>query len=312
MNLGSSPEETVRQADKFFTENSENFIWLMVTLTLAFAIIGGVSYHEAKNRFLVTLPLLRLHNRLRAVRNRTQIVEDELAVQEGRVEQFDAEFETGLMNEEAEQLRRQANPTEIEKPETESHSSRRLTPLLSLPITLIAIAILLFAFLRGNARGDEHVICLDMTKSVDVKDYSGKESEFQKSTRAIQKFIERHICPGDSIKVLGITEDSFGRPHILLNTDVSTVKGAFGEGLAREKLRLLNDWKASAPKQPVAESTDLFGAINLAAMMFSTSKQEKNLVIFSDMRQCNDDFNFERQDRLDYCRRSGNSPNWPV
>ncbi|MDY6988921.1 MAG: hypothetical protein SWQ30_12795 [Thermodesulfobacteriota bacterium] len=300
INLGASPEDTVQQAERFYEHNTGSFMWLMVTLTMAFTTVGGVAYHEAKNRILVGIPYSRLYRQLQGVRNQWQLIEQEPAVQDARVAQFIAEFETGLMKEEIEQVHRQMNPVVSDTPQTQPRRpTKNWGAVLFLPITLIVIAVALFVLFRGTARGCEHVIQLDMTKSGDTKDYSGQETEYQKNIKAVEDFVQNRVSPGDRLKVLGITECSFARPHILLNTEVSTTKGAFGEGLAREKLRLLRQWRDLAPKQPAAESTDLFGAINLAAMMFSTSRDDKNLIIYSDMRQCNEGFNFERRNKID-------------
>jgi hypothetical protein len=298
VDLASSPEDTVRQAEKFY--ESASFIWLMGTLTMAFTIVGGIAYHEAKHRFIMTIPCIKLYGRLQRVRNQMQLAQQELSVQDARVARFIAEFETGLMKEEVEQARRQANPVVNEMPQSQPRRpTKNWGAVLFLPITLMVIAVLIFILLRGQARGDEHVICLDMSRSGDVKDYSGKDSEYQKSVNAVEGFIQKRVVPGDKVKVLGVTESSFSRPLVLLDAQISNNKGAFGERLAKEKLVLLKKWKSLALKQPPANATDLFGAINLAAMMFSTSKDQKNLIIIGDMRQCNESHNFETRNKVD-------------
>jgi len=105
------------------------------------------------------------------------------------------------------------------------------------------------------------------------------------------------LSSGDRVTVVGITEDSFARPYILMDHKLTNQKGAFGEGLARDKLALIKKWHAMDLK-PIAKGTDIFGAIFLSAMRFKGAQSEKMLVIYSDMRNWLKILDIESPDRI--------------
>lgn len=103
---------------------------------------------------------------------------------------------------------------------------------------------------------------------------------------------------GESFKVVGITGKTFSSPYFLLEGKMAKNKGAFGEVIARDRLAAVNRWRKQNLK-PVSDSTDIFGAVHLAAILFSdVSSKRKNLVIFSDMRQYGKGFDFETPSEL--------------
>ena len=164
---------------------------------------------------------------------------------------------------------------------------------------MIMLALILFLVLRGEARGSEdYIMMLDASGSANVNDYTATETEFKKNIIAIERFIRNYISPGDKLKVIAITERSFSRPYILLDARISPKKGAFGEVLSREKLRLLKQWK-KLDIEPTAKATDILGALSLAAILFSEKTEKKNLIIFSDMRQCTGELNLETPKKID-------------
>lgn len=294
-----SLEAKVQTAEQFEKHNLANLIWLMVTLTAAFAIIGGVSFHIAKNRILSSLPLLKLHRQRRNIRRELLWLAEEIAAQDSRVPQFIAQFETGMMKAESQlnELTSMKDPVQ-----SSGHRPRRkgiIGPIFAFPISLLLFALIFFLLLRGMARGSEaYIILLDMSTSVSVKDYAGKESEFEKNVKAIEHFMRNNISPGDELKVFAITERSFERPYALLDESISKDKGSFGERLARKRLQLFAKWEQLAPKAATAKGTDIFGAINLSAIFFPSTSGKKNLLFYSDMRQCTHDFDLERPSRI--------------
>ena len=295
INMTKSPENTIKQAEEFYKTTSGTFIWLMITLTMAVTVIGGVSYHIAKSLLADSRPLLRLYKRLRGVRGEMHKAAENLAAQDSRLAEFVADFDTAVMMEHIKQQTRELNVSRngIRR----KQFRRKVGPLLILPLTLIAIALVIFVLLRGEARGEENIILLDRSVSVAANDLAGKTTQFQENVKAIENIIRRHLSPGDSIKVLAVTERSFGTPQIFLNAQVSTDKGAFGEKLAIEKLQLLNGWK-NLKLEPTAKATDLFGAINLASILLSSYRGNKNLIIFSDMRHCTQEINLEKPQKI--------------
>ena len=296
-NLTSSTtlEQKVKKADDFFSQNSNPFIFLMVTLTFAFTILGGMSYHIAKNRFFVYLPLRRLYKRLKKARNELERTAEILTAQDSRVPQFLAEFETAVADEERKE---EENKKKTDGASSQAVPKRQYFKPQFIPVVLIILAVIFFLFLRGEAKGSQdNIVLLDTSGSVNVKGYKTTESEFKKNIMAIERFIRNNISPGDGVTVIGITERSFSSPYFLLDTRVSTKKGAFGEILSREKLRILKQWK-NLDLKPNASATDILGAVNLTAILFSQRTGKKNLIIFSDMRQCTKELNLENQQKI--------------
>lgn len=294
-NLTGTLEETIRQADQFYRNNAGNYVWLMVTLTIAFTVVGGVGYHEAKNRVFSSIGYLNLYRRLKHLRRKIELLGEEMVAQDARLERFRADFNVGLM----EEKRRLAEKSARKNQKTKKQGQiQNLGPIGFGPLTLLLIALLIFLLLKGKAFGTEHMILLDISKSVEVKNYSGAETDFEKNVNAVETYILNRINPGDRFKIVGITEESFSRPYILLNAVFSKNKGAFGEGSAKEKLTRIKQWKKLDLKA-TAKATDIFGAVYLAAISFSTTESDKRLIIFSDMRQCAHEINLETPDKIE-------------
>jgi hypothetical protein len=288
-------EEIIRHAEEFFKMNSKIYIWMMVSLTIAFTVVGGVGFHEAKQRIITAIIYLRLHKRLRKIRNEIAGLGELMIAQDSRLPQFIAELKTGLITEKERQTKMDAR----KRPGTNFiKKTPDIGPVIFSPVTLIIIALILFFLWGCEAFGSDYRILFDISGSEKAQDYSGKEMEFQKNIKAVENFIKTRISPGDHIKAFGITEDSFSRPLILLDDSISNKKGAFGEGLAREKLKLLDKWK-QLDLRPTAKATDIFGAVNLASISFSLNEPKKYLIIFSDMRQCAHQFDLERPKKID-------------
>jgi hypothetical protein len=289
-------EQTVKKADDFFSQNSNPFIFLMVTLTFAFTILGGMSYHIAKNRFFVYLPLRRLYKRLKKARNELERTAELLTAQDSRVPQFLAEFETAVAEEETKEKEKKNKKSDGVK--SQPVQKRKYFQPQFIPVVLLILALIFFLILRGEAKGSEDIILLDTSGSVNVNGYKTTESEFKKNVMAIDSFIRNHVLPGDTLKVIAITECSFSSPYILLDGRISPEKGAFGEVLSREKLRLLKQWE-SLDLKPIAKATDILGALNLTAILLSQKAGKKNLIILSDMRQCTKELNLENSKKID-------------
>jgi len=288
-NFSGTLEETVRQANWFFGKHAGTYLWLMATLTTAFTVVGGVSYHEAKHRIIVSVRCLYQYRRLNKFKRDIESLGEKMIVQDARIDRFRADFETGLLEERRKMAEKQDTPRN--KPQT-SRRIQNIGPIAVGPLTLLLVALLIFLLIKGTALGAEHKLLLDLSLSVQAKNYLGSETCFEKNKKAIENYIRNRVDSGDRIQVLGITEDSFSRPHTLLEAQFSDSKGAFGENLAREKLLLLNQWNKINLKA-TAKGTDIFGAVMLAAIGFSPAEPKKNLIIFSDMRQCARGFDIE-------------------
>lgn len=295
--LSGHLEEIVRQANQFYEKNMGNYLWMMVTLTIAFVVVGGISYHVAKARVSMSVPYLSLYRNLKKVRNDMLKLGKAISAQDSRVADFIAEFESGYVEAKVAQTQKEFKQNRKLKKSQKVKNNYDLGPIVFNPLVVILIAVLIFLFLIGKANGAQHIILLDISKSVDVKDYSQNETAFQKNVKAIEDFIRNHISPSDYLKIIGITENSFSQPYYILDIQISKDKGAFGEGLARQKLASLNKWKKQN-LEANAKATDIFGAINLAAISFLPNEPQKNLIIFSDMRQCASGINFEKPEKI--------------
>jgi hypothetical protein len=298
-----SLEQTVNAAHDFNKTHRQDFVLVMVALTAAFTIIGGVIYHDIKNRIPFSISYLRVYQGLTKTRNEMNSISEQLSFLESEVPHFIADFEASLAKE---RLRREAEKEHQDKGESvpfnESGNSRNLKkyigPILVSPIILALCAFLILFLMKGRAHGAEHIIWLDISVSVGVNDYSGQETEFNKNVNALEPYIRNQLCRGDALKIMAITETSFSRPYVLLEVQVSDKKGSFGEILAREKLKILTKFKG-LKLEAKAKATDIFGAVSLSAILFLPNSENKNLIFLSDMRQCTDEFNLEKPKRVD-------------
>ena len=295
-----SLEEMITHAEGFHGKGTSEFVWLMITLTALLVIVGGAIFHDVKHRLPFSMACIRAYRRLRHSEAQMLSTAEELAFLDAQVPQFEADFDAGL----AEELQRREAQSHEPEPEVSvreriSWSSMlgRLGPVIVSPLSLALCALLLLLLWFRPASGADNIIFLDLSGSMAVTDYSGKNTDFAANVAAVEGYLRNLLSPGDLIKVFGITERTFERPYVLINDRVSPQKGSFGEGLAREKLRLLKQWQG-LKLEPTAKATDILGAVGLAAIHFSQSSKEKNLIFFSDMRQCTALLNLEKPSRF--------------
>jgi hypothetical protein len=161
---------------------------------------------------------------------------------------------------------------------------------------LLIFAFALWLFLPAHAFAQENtnlVILVDLSQSVATRNQHG-ETPFEKNLKAVGQML-MEAPAGSRVTVLGITDDSFGQPDILLSAKISTDKGYFGEKLASAHQALLQAWqKRSAHLKSDSRHTDILGALLVATQIFKESHSPDNvLVIFSDMRQDSRELNLE-------------------
>ena len=114
----------------------------------------------------------------------------------------------------------------------------------------------------------------------------GQRQEFRKNVEATGEILA-HIPASSHVMIIGITDQSFGEPVILLDARIPPDPGYFEERLATARRALLQAWltrtKALAPS---FRHTDIVGALLLASQIFQAEpKGRRVLVIFSDMRE---------------------------
>jgi hypothetical protein len=162
-------------------------------------------------------------------------------------------------------------------------------------LLLVMIGLALAAAPNAHAQGSQDlVVAIDLTASVSATGPDGK-SEFQKNNEGVTRLLS-HVPAGSRITVIGITDHSFTQPYILLSARIGADPGYFGERLSGARSGLVSAWKQrSAHLDPRFRSTDILGAIQLAAQLFEqqNNDEKRTLVVFSDMRQNTSELNLE-------------------
>jgi hypothetical protein len=158
--------------------------------------------------------------------------------------------------------------------------------------------LLVLAFLPFNTRAQERplslVVAVDLTQSVAARD-GNEESEFTKNLDAVKGLLA-NLPRGARVTVLGITDQSFSQPTILLSGHVPTDPGYFGEHLRHARYLLVHSWEARCSQlKPHFRETDIIGALLIAEQSFDPKDNgsDKVLVLLSDMRHHTADLNLE-------------------
>ena len=152
----------------------------------------------------------------------------------------------------------------------------------------LIVALCAFLLSSGAAFAGERlniVIAVDLSKSVAVND-KNQLAEFQKNLNGVGRLLTG-LPPGSRLTVIGITDDSFAQPDILLSADIGEDVGYFKEKLAAARRQIIDAWTAgSARLLPQYAHTDILGCLLVASELFKQTPEAKRvLVIFSDMRQ---------------------------
>ena len=162
---------------------------------------------------------------------------------------------------------------------------------------LLGLVILLLPGLHGYADAQEQtaiVAAIDLSQSVGNAGPDAR-SDFEKNVAGVTKLLAA-LPVSSRVVVLGITDESFGEPYILLSARVPDDPGYFGEKLQAAHRQLIALWKRRCTQlKPNFRHTDIFGALLTAEHIFSESPQtsRKVLVIFSDMRHSTAELDFE-------------------
>ena len=163
--------------------------------------------------------------------------------------------------------------------------------------------VLLTLFLGTLAHGQtgardrtDVVILLDLSQSVAVKG-RGSRAEFEKNVTSITRILDS-LPAGAKVTLIGITEDSFATPYIILSGELAVDEGYFKERLAQGHAALTHAWQERAVRlAPNCAKTDIVGALLVASEVFheSPNGRRKVLVVLSDMRQATGALNLEHQ-----------------
>jgi len=167
--------------------------------------------------------------------------------------------------------------------------------LQKLMVIMLAAGVLAHGEVQADDRADV-VLLLDLSQSVAVQGHDSK-AEFQKNIDGVGKVLAS-LPAGARVTVIGITDDSFATPYVILSGELSNDPGYFNERLANGRAALVRAWQArSGSLAPRYAQTDILGALLVASEIFHAAprREPKVLMVFSDMRQATRVLNLERQ-----------------
>ncbi len=111
-------------------------------------------------------------------------------------------------------------------------------------LLLVTLAVGVVA--HGQPQGSDQldvVILPDLSQSVAAKNRDGK-AEFQKNIQGVTTILAT-LPAGARVNVIGITDDSFASPYIILSGELSSDPGYFNERLAKGHAALLRAWQGT-------------------------------------------------------------------
>ncbi len=270
---GEEPQQTNQGQASFYDDTVPLLQIVMVLLAFSMEVGAGIGLHEAER---MSTNLGESYDDLKRARDAVQaklalLVQEIMALQsepEVFVTKFWRDFHWAVLK------RSIGNATKVG-----------------------LVGALFFLFLSTPAMKAEQrvelVVLIDLSQSVGANGPDDR-SEFQKNVAAVSQVL-RHVPAGAHVTVLGITDDSFGQPYLLLSATVAPEVGYFGEKLASARQRLEAAWKAkSHDLTPTFPGTDLFGAFLVAGQIFQEAGAGRRdvLVVFSDMWQETGEFRF--------------------
>jgi hypothetical protein len=180
-----------------------------------------------------------------------------------------------------------------------SHTAR--SALNKLFVIAMGVGVLLFVPHSAFAADRLNlVVMVDLTQSVAVKGHDGR-TESEKNLQAVTRILAQ-VPAGAHVTVVGITDNSFAQPYILLSGGAGGDEGYFREKITSARQQLVRNWKKRTDHLQAGFShTDILGALFLAGQLFHEGPTDRKdvLVILSDMRQDTADLNLETLTRFD-------------
>lgn len=263
-----------RPQSSFYDSTHDSLRMLMLLLALAIDLGAGVAIHLAM--FLGASSdedLVELSRELSDVQERLSTIVQEITTLTNAPAAFVAQFWRDFYRALLTQTVRQA-----------------ATKLLGLALCLLILG-------GGRAFGQQRlnlVVAIDLTASEAVKGHDG-QSQFSKNVQGVTRLLAS-VPPGCKVTVIGITENSFAQPYILVSATISDDPGYFGERLASGRQQLVSAWqKRTAQLEPTAKRSDVLGAMLVASTLFQEAPDQhrKTLVIYSDMRHMTSELDLE-------------------
>jgi hypothetical protein len=156
---------------------------------------------------------------------------------------------------------------------------KHLGPLLG---ALVCVALLAPSL---KAQRLDVVIGLDLSLSSAAKNYDGS-LEHAKNVEGAARLVEG-LPAGARVRIVGITDQSFSRPLVLLSGELPEDRGplTFIDRIEVARRRLAAETRDLGRTAPKYAQTDVIGFLIVAAdLLHEESRSRKVLVIFSDMR----------------------------
>ena len=279
-------QEYDQAISEFYVSSFPKLLIALTLFTISLDIVTGILLHLAILKLRDNRVIYHLLLELKKIRKNLMTIAVDNKRLEGAHEVFENQFLNGVALAEAELKDKAENG--------ETYRAKKL--VISLGIFIAALVFILI--LAINTMADTTVVALDLSGSTAHPDYIGI-TEFEKNKKAIDDVIAR-VKPGTKIYVTGITEDSLGKPYIIIKAKTSSDPGYFKQNHRRDIRKILHEWQKIGPSlQPVAEATDIFGVIYLAEAMFNNdSSGNKEFIFFSDMRNTSE-IDLETLERVD-------------
>jgi len=172
-----------------------------------------------------------------------------------------------------------------------------LTHTMRDAMSKLSMLLMLVLLVGKGARAQTHldlVIAADLSKSV-ASHGPGQASEFEQNIQGISRLLTQ-VPAGSRVTIIGITDQSFAHPLMLLSASLADDPGYFGERLALGRAALLRKWREySQGLRPIYPQTDIVGGLMVASQVFADQSKtsHKVLVIFSDMKNDTEDLTLD-------------------
>ena len=149
-NSGLSPEEIIRNGETTYGEISKTFKVMMASIGITLLIVGGIAFHDLRNRLFSALALCRLHKKMKKVRREILHSEQEIQDLEAQLIKSIAEFDMASLREKSMLLSSESKTSG--RPLTSEAKTSFWRGSLS-PLLLILLALIIYVLLTGKARG---------------------------------------------------------------------------------------------------------------------------------------------------------------
>jgi hypothetical protein len=261
--------------NSFYKETLILLRFVMACLALAMETGAGYAVYEARRWGTSGENAAELHEKLVAVREEMIACGRELRLKENEAahfeEQFWRDFSRSMLNGAKEAVKR---------------------------VSLVLLFLAILGHTRASAADRINlVVAVDLTASVSAVGPDSK-AEFDKNLAAAGRLLAQ-IPAGTHITVLGITEQSFSQPYMLLSAELSPDEGYFKERLAAGRNQVVRAWQQRTVQLAArSKETDLLGAVTVASQLFQQDGRRNILVIFSDMRHYTAALDLERPNSI--------------